>query len=1059
MNHKKPHPLQKSVAFIAALALLATSALAGNVTMTTSDGFGASSFNSAGHWDSGQAPTAGNNYFSAAYVIRTPNSGSTNLTFAGDSLTLNSGGALYCKLQPEWVTINILTNSGKVNNAQGGTFTLLGNMFAPTNTGGGSIDTGSGNSSATDNRTINMMMNLNGSGTLTNWTSDNNWVTTWSAAQGTVLLGGNNVNYTGQLLVYRNTALVVGSQANLGGNPDVFTPGQLTLNVGTLRPNASFAMTNSNSGITIGSGGGNFDIAAGLFLTNAEALVGPGTLALTNAGTLVHLGSAANFTGNLLINNGSFILGTGGSLAGTNTITINSAATFDATAAGLALSSGQTLAGNGTVTGSVTANSGSRISPGGTGNAATLTVSGDLNLNDGAGIVVDFLSTNDVVAVNGNLTPTGVTSIELVNVPAIGTYPLVTVSGTLGGSTNNFHVNALTTRNRSYAVLYDTVSTPNRVLLVVSSSGTAANLVWQGDTVAGLNNAWDIAGTSNWLNGAVSDVYYDGDTNNFTDVGATNQPVLNVTVNPGAVYFVTSSNYTLVGSGAIAGQTAVNKGGTGTVTLSTTNTYSGGTRITNGVLKLGAVQALGLPTGGTPLASVLNTGTLDLNGAALDASYTTTVQVNGDGFSGSGQGAIDNTVGGLTSGGGDIGIASLTLAGNSTVSATANWQIGNTGTGITGNGFVLTKTGNGYLYLKHAAANPLGGFVLAGGAVLFWDHADALGATTPITLTNGGSIDTWNPATYFQGLTFNNPLTVSDPVNGGMIFNTRVPYNHPPSDIYNGPVTLNGTLVFSNNAFVAANQYNNNQNTFGKITMNGNISGPGGIVAIGGTAHLLGTGSPEFYGGNLVTLNGNNSYSGPTLVTNLIQLLITTANQSGGSYDVVDYATVDIAVAAGKPTIPMSSLLLDQSLLGPGNIGFTRLAGMPSVPVVYATNLIINAGVILPPVAGYSIGQFPLIKYDGTIGGNGFGGLQLGSLPAGVAATLVNNTGNHTIDLNVTAAGIQWTGASSTNWDMSTVNWFNPVSASTGTYADGQTVVFGDPATNYTVNLSQIVQP
>ena len=132
---------------------------------------------------------------------------------------------------------------------------------------------------------------------------------------------------------------------------------------------------------------------------------------------------------------------------------------------------------------------------------------------------------------------------------------------------------------------------------------------------------------------------------------------------------------------------------------------------------------------------------------------------------------------------------------------------------------------------------------------------------------------------------------------------------------------------------------------------------------------------------------------------------------------------------------------------------------MPTSPVVYATNLIINAGVILPPTAGYSIGQFPLIKYDGTIGGNGYGGLALGMLPAGVTASLTNNTANHTIDLLVTTAGILWTGANSTNWDTGTVNWFDPVASSATTYSDGQTVVFGDGATNFNVNIAQTVQP
>jgi hypothetical protein len=165
--------------------------------------------------------------------------------------------------------------------------------------------------------------------------------------------------------------------------------------------------------------------------------------------------------------------------------------------------------------------------------------------------------------------------------------------------------------------------------------------------------------------------------------------------------------------------------------------------ISGGVLKPGVAGALGSPSGATALASVSGAGTLDTNGAALDAVYANVVQVNGNGFSAT-QGAIDDTVGGLTSGGGDIGIASVALLGNSTVSASANWQIGTTGAGIIGNGYTLTKTGNNYLYLKCAESNPLGGLLIAGGGVLFWDHADALGAAATITLTNSGFVDTWS---------------------------------------------------------------------------------------------------------------------------------------------------------------------------------------------------------------------------------------------------------------------------------------------------------------------------
>ena len=1050
-----------------AVLALALNSKAADVTLTTGDGSGTTSWNVAGHWNSGQAPTAGNNYFTGANILRTPASGGP-FTFAGDSLTVSPGGALYAKVGTVTVTVNNLTNSARVCNAVGGTFTLLGTMFVPTS--GGAADTGSGNSSATDNRTISIGAPISGSGNLTNLTTDANWPTLWPAAQGTVIYTADNTTFTGPQIVMNNTVVQVSSQANLGGNPASFNPAQLQLSNGHLQPTASFALTNSNSGITIGANNGWFDIASGIILTNAEALAGSGRLILTNAGTLVHSGVATNFTGTISVGGGgggTLVLAAGGSLAGSNTISVVGAGTFDVTAAGITLTNGQTLAGNGTVNGTVTAGTGSTISPGGAGVGGTIAI-GNLTLSGGATLLCDFLATNDSITVSGSLSPSGVTTIKIANIPAVGTYTLVSVAGTLGGTTNNFQLSVLKTRSRTFALTNDTGSTPKRILLQVGP-GSAANLVWQGDVVSGITNFWDVNTTSNWLNGASRDVYFDGDTNNFTDLGATNQPVVNVTVNPGAVFFNSSSNYTLAGSGAIAGVTTVSKGGTGTLIMSVTNTYGGGTIINNGVFQIGytnAIGVLGAPAGATPLAVISGTGTLDLNGAAVDSAYTSAIQINGNGFSAT-QGAIHNASGGLSSGGGDVGVASVALLGNSTVSAVNNWQIGNTGTGVTGNGYTLTKTGNGYLYLEHTAASPLGGLLIAGGGVLFWDHADAAGTTATITLTNGGFIDTWNPLNQYAGLTFYNPIVVNDPVNGGMIVNIRTPYNHPASDIYNGSVTLNGTLTFSNTAFVVANSYNNNQNTYGKITMNGNITGTGGVIAIGGTAHFIGGVNNVFYGGNLVTFNGNNSYSGPTLVTNLIWLLTTSANQSGGAYDVEENGTLDVAVAAGKPTIPMSSLVLGPYVnVGPGNLGFTRLTSMPGSPVIYATNLTLSGDSgsgtpngILPPVAGYSVGQWPLIKYQ-SIGGNGFSALSLASVPRGVTASLTNNTGNNSIDLKVDTTGIVWKGNNSSNWDIgSTVNWFNPVSSSADTYQDGDSVVFDDTATKFNVNIVQAIQP
>lgn len=87
------------VAFCAAVPMRSAMAIdpTGYVTLTATDGAGASSFNSAGHWSDGAAPAAGKKYLvNQAINLRTPQS-SFSTPFAGDSLTLDNGPGLVLK--------------------------------------------------------------------------------------------------------------------------------------------------------------------------------------------------------------------------------------------------------------------------------------------------------------------------------------------------------------------------------------------------------------------------------------------------------------------------------------------------------------------------------------------------------------------------------------------------------------------------------------------------------------------------------------------------------------------------------------------------------------------------------------------------------------------------------------------------------------------------------------------------------------------------------------------------------------------------------------------------
>jgi hypothetical protein len=105
--------------------LLAAPALAATITLTGADGLGQSSFNSGLNWSDGLAPSAGNDYITGNYRLRTPaNAG--NHTFGGDSLTINNtngydGGLMYKGTGSAGsITIdNLILDGGMISHANG----------------------------------------------------------------------------------------------------------------------------------------------------------------------------------------------------------------------------------------------------------------------------------------------------------------------------------------------------------------------------------------------------------------------------------------------------------------------------------------------------------------------------------------------------------------------------------------------------------------------------------------------------------------------------------------------------------------------------------------------------------------------------------------------------------------------------------------------------------------------------------------------------------------------------------------------------------------------------
>ncbi|MBB5350320.1 hypothetical protein HNR46_000544 [Haloferula luteola] len=116
-------------------AVILAQAGAEEVTLTAADAIGSTSFNTAGNWSSAAAPSAGNDYLVSVQFLRTP-ADANSYTFAGDSLTLYTGGGFLYKGTGSTGVITVdplILDGGKLDHASSYTdvFTVDGTVEVP----------------------------------------------------------------------------------------------------------------------------------------------------------------------------------------------------------------------------------------------------------------------------------------------------------------------------------------------------------------------------------------------------------------------------------------------------------------------------------------------------------------------------------------------------------------------------------------------------------------------------------------------------------------------------------------------------------------------------------------------------------------------------------------------------------------------------------------------------------------------------------------------------------------------------------------------------------------
>ena len=667
----------------------------------------------------------------------------------------------------------------------------------------------------------------------------------------------DRVNIDGAI-IYTNTYGIIKSNAGtavLSGNNTYI--GATTISGGTLRLGAANRISDS-SAVSVSSGA-TFDLAnnnetVGSIAGAGSINLGTGQLTAGQAGN-----ATTTFSGVISGSGGAFIkLGTG-----TTTFSGSSANTY----------SGVTTINDGQLTLAKT--------------AGVNAIAGDINLGDGSG--GDFLalgadnqiSDTSVITISGNVagsrggfrlygyneTIGGLSGVGLVEFGDVGSGSSTLTLNVTGNYTNNGVI-----RNTG-------VSATGTLALVKSGSGTqvltGANS-YTGGTLVSAGVLEGVGGSS--LQGNI--------TNNAT-----------VNFNQ-----TTTNTY----SGNMSGTGVLNKLGTGTVTLTGSNSYSGGTTLSAGTLNLNSSNALG--TGAFTLSNGVTFA--NTSGSAITNANNNAITLNGtntfsSGTLNMGTGAVtigsatrltvsagDLTLGGNVSGSAGFnkdGIGTLRLAGSNSFTS---YTVVDYGTLELAN---VNALRNANLYVYGTTTNKQVTFGLAGNNTYNIEQISAgaggslaIGGNTLSVGANGGN-STFSGSISGTGgsvtkvgtgtltLSGSNSYTGTSTVNKGVLAISSGDSLGSSSVVINSNAVLRATANLTNaqNITVSTGQTGFVEAAAGTTnTLNGTLSKNGSVLVLGGGGTHIVNGSitgananSDLYVSNsTATINSANSYNGPTFV-------------------------------------------------------------------------------------------------------------------------------------------------------------------------------------------------
>ncbi|HFK1633550.1 TPA: autotransporter-associated beta strand repeat-containing protein, partial [Salmonella enterica subsp. enterica serovar Derby] len=379
---------------------------------------------------------------------------------------------------------------------------------------------------------------------------------------------------------------------------------------------------------------------------------------------------------------------------------------------------------------------------------------------------------------------------------------------------------------------------------------------------------------------------------------------------------------------AISGSGQVVKSGDDTLTLSGSNTYTGGTIISGGTLVASNVEALG--TG-----DVTNDAVLELNtGGDFDNAISGSGQVVKSGDETLTLSGSNTYTGGTLISGGTLVASNVEALGSGDVTNDAVLEL-NTGgdftNAISGSGQVV-KSGDETLTLS--GANSYTGGTLISGGTLIASNVEALGTgdvtdNAVLELNTGGDFDNAISGSGQVEKSGDETLTLSgaNSYTGGTLISSGTLVANDVNALGTGDVTDNAVLEL---------------NTGG--TFDNAISGSGQVVKSGDET---------------LTLSGSNTYTGGTTIND--GTLIATSVDALGSGDVTDNAVLELntggdfdnaisgsgqVVKSGDETLTLSGTnsYTDGTLISGGTLVATNLEALGTGDVTNNATLELNTG-------------------------------------------------------------------------------------------------------------------